>query len=109
MNDYTQFQAQGSVLYWDGQPVVMCASPGLARDLEAELTARTAEALPLVLAEVQRREDVVAELRRQITAVERSRDRLQAELTKARSEIDELEHEALIERRRAQGPGLFTR
>jgi hypothetical protein len=103
------YSSSGPVLYRDGQPLAMCASPDLAQNLEAELNARTAEALPLVLAEVQRREDVVVELRRQITSIENSRNRLQMELAKARSEIDRLECEALTERRRAQGSGLFAR
>ncbi|MGH3783977.1 MAG: hypothetical protein ACRDRO_26015 [Pseudonocardiaceae bacterium] len=74
--DEWAFVARGPVLYSNDQPVVMCASLGLARDLAAELSARYAAALPLVLAEQQRRGDVVAELRRQIASLERQLNRL---------------------------------
>lgn len=63
--------AQGAVLYCEGQPVAICASQRLAQEFADELSARSAASLPLVRAEVQRRGDVVAELRRQLEAMER--------------------------------------
>lgn len=81
----TPLIAQGSVLYRDAQPVVMCASPGLARDLAAELSAREGVALPLVRDEAQRREDVTAELHRQIDALVRR---------PPREDFDALQHSA---------------
>ncbi len=72
--------ARDSLLYRDGRPVAMCASPELARELFAELSARHAVSLPLVQAERQRREDVVAELHLHLVAIERQRDMLQAKI-----------------------------
>lgn len=77
--------ARDSLLYRDGRPVAMCASPQMARELYTELAARAAVALPIVRAEQQRREDLVAELRRHMTALERQRDRLSAEIAELKA------------------------
>lgn len=69
--DSSLFQVSGTVLYSEGEPLVMCVSPGLARDLAADLAARRAVALPLVRAADQWRENHAAECERQFEALER--------------------------------------
>ena len=78
--DSAACSARDAALYRDGRLIAMCASPRLARELAAELSARGATAMPAVRAEAQRREDVVAELHRQMEGLQRNCDRYRTEL-----------------------------
>lgn len=68
-----RWRCDGPVMWSDGddRASVMTHAPGLATELCAELNAREVAALPVVAAVQQRADDLVAELRRQLAALER--------------------------------------